>query len=125
MTGTFQVPVTCHPSPESPMKPIASLFSTMGIQWGLRGDPHLWREMEQYFAATPLPETVDELPPLIKAAFETLTGHPFSFDKHFFVDRYDSGGMSSGYISTQFWQERAIPLLCDRYEKAAVRMQGK
>ena len=96
---------------------VASLFQEEPIQWGLRGDPYLWREMAQYFEHTPLPATAEELRVLIETAFESLTGQPISIDKHFFVERFSHGGMSSGHISPEFWRDKAIPLLLARYSE--------
>ena len=96
---------------------IASLFDIKPIQWGLRGDPYLWQEMQTYFQKNPLPTSPDKLTPLVVAAFEQLTGHLFSTSHDFHIQRYSHGGMSSGYISIQFWQEKAIPLLLAQYAK--------
>lgn len=95
---------------------IAALFQEGGPkQWGLRGDPHLWREMQSHFEQTALPATADELSALIETAFESLTGHSISAGDPFFVERFSHGGMSSGYVSPSFWRDKAIPLLRARY----------
>ena len=94
---------------------MVSLFDTKPIQWGLRGDPHLWQEMRTHFEPIPLPATASEVSVLVEAAFETLTGHSIVGDEHFFVERFSHGGMSSGYISPKFWRETVMPLLHARY----------
>jgi hypothetical protein len=94
---------------------VASLFLKEPIQWGLRGDPYLWREMRSHFERVPLPAAADELSTLIETAFELLTGHSISTSNHFFVERFSHGGMSSGHISPDFWRNEAIPLLRARY----------
>ncbi|MCB0212544.1 MAG: hypothetical protein KDJ52_24585 [Anaerolineae bacterium] len=96
-------------------KTVASLFDEKPIQWGLRGDPHLWQEMRVHFASTPLPAAASELDVLLETAFETLTGHSIAGDEHFFIERFDHGGMSSGYISPKFWREKVMPLLHAHY----------
>ena len=96
-------------------KTVASLFEEKPRQWNLRGDPHLWREMAAHFAQTPLPATADELSALIETAFESLTGYPLSSTTPFFIERYSHGGMSSGYISPDFWRDKILPLLRIRY----------
>ena len=98
-------------------KTVAALFQEEPMQWGLRGDPYLWREMRAYFEQTPLPETAVALNALIEAAFASLTGQPISTNSPFFVERFSHGGMSSGYVSPDFWHEKAIPLLHSRYAK--------
>ena len=97
---------------------VASLFQPEPQQWGLRGDPYLWREMRRYFEQTPLPTTVDELNTLIETAFEALTGHSISVGSHFFVESFNHGGMSGGHISPDFWREKAMPLLGARCAQA-------
>lgn len=94
---------------------IAALFQAGPKQWGLRGDPHLWNEMRGRFSDTPLPATADELSALIEAAFESLTGQPISTRDPFFIERLSHGGMSSGYVSPEFWRDKAIPFLLARY----------
>ncbi|MCB9077037.1 MAG: hypothetical protein H6631_05570 [Anaerolineaceae bacterium] len=94
---------------------MASLFQERPQQWGLRGDPHLWQEMRGYFEHTPLPATADELTSLVETAFEALTGHSMSIPNHFFIERFSHGGMSSGYVSPDFWRDKVIPLLQARY----------
>ncbi len=94
---------------------VASLFQEEPVQWGLRGDPYLWREMRSHFERIPLPATADELSILIETAFESLTGHSISASNPFFVERFSHGGMSSGHISPEFWRDKAISLLRDRY----------
>jgi molybdenum cofactor cytidylyltransferase len=94
---------------------ISDLFTEEPYQWGLRGDPHLWRAMHEHFEETPLPPTGEELMALIASAFAMLTGHPISEPDPFFVERYSHGGMSSGYVDPRFWRKKVLPLLQARY----------
>lgn len=96
------------------MKTIASLFDEQPVQWSLRGDPHLWREMREYFDDVPLPSSTDELVALIQQAFHTLTGHSISETEPFFTERYNTGGMSSGMLLPTFWREKIVPMLVGR-----------
>lgn len=98
-------------------KHLGSLFEHEPIQWGLRGDPYLWREMRSHFASAPLPESLAKLEEQIAEAFLTLTGQPITTPKVFKVDRFAHGGMSSGGISPDFWRDSALPLLKKRYEE--------
>ena len=98
-------------------KTIASFFEERPYQWGLRGDPHLWDEMSEHFAHTPIPKTVDELFHLIETAFELLTGHSFSESDNFFIERFNHGGMSGGVVSPEFWRNKVIPMMRERFEK--------
>ena len=84
----------------------------------MRGDPYLWNEMRDHFAETPLPETADELIDLIETTFEQLTEHSISEEKkHIFIERLSHGGMSSGMISLEFWRDKSIPLIRERFDK--------
>lgn len=95
---------------------IAALFEEKPFQWGLRGDPHLWNEMSEYFKHTPIPETADELVNLIETVFKSLTGHSISEKTNFYIERFSHGGMSSGVISPEFWMNKVIPMLRERYK---------
>jgi hypothetical protein len=94
---------------------ISDLFLPEPLQWGLRGDPYLWREMAEHFKGVSLPESQGVLSSMLEEAFLKLTGHPVSYLQHFRVERHAHGGMSSGSISTAFWRERGIPLLLSRF----------
>jgi hypothetical protein len=44
---------------------ISEIFEEEPIQWGLRGDPWLWRELKSKFESVPMPETSEALKKLI------------------------------------------------------------
>ena len=94
---------------------IADLFEPKPEQWGLRGDPYLWRETAQYFCDAPLPSSLIQLTAALEEAFLLLTNKSISFSGNFHIPRHSHGGMSSGHISTEFWRKRAIPLLLSRF----------
>lgn len=94
---------------------IGQLFEEEPSQWGLRGDPFLWRKMRDHLSEVPLPADVTELEATIASAFLELTDHPISDTENFYVEEFAHGGMSSGSICLEFWRERAIPLLRKRY----------
>lgn len=93
-----------------------AIFREKPQQWGLRGDPFLWAEMKRQLKTTPLPVSPEAARAVVEGVFAMLTGHPISEDEAFFIERYSHGGMSSGYISPEFWRERAMPLLLSRYQ---------
>jgi molybdenum cofactor cytidylyltransferase len=62
---------------------ISELFEVEPTKWGLRGDPHLWREMSARFEQTPLPDSEDELVAHIEEAFLALTGIPLSHPENY------------------------------------------
>jgi hypothetical protein len=94
---------------------IANLFEPEPVQWGLRGDPYLWREMAQHFFDVPLPSSAAHLTAELEAAFQLLTNHPLSLSGSIHMPRHSHGGMSSGLISIEFWQSTAFPLLLSRF----------
>jgi hypothetical protein len=96
-------------------KTVASLFQIEPSRWGLRGDRYLWREMQAILASNPYPNSEDQLVALLEQTYQHLTGIPLAQHEPIFVARYSHGGMSSGYVSPQFWIEHAIPLLRTRY----------
>jgi hypothetical protein len=94
---------------------IGQLFKEEPLQWGLRGDPYLWREMCAQFSTTPLPHLGSDFDEQIEQAFQRLAGHPLSTPRNFHVREFAHGGLSSGGISPEFWREKAFPLLRARY----------
>jgi len=97
---------------------IAFLFEDRPDQWGLRGDPYLWKAMQAHFSTTPLPADASELADLVAQAFQDLTGYPIATEDHFYLDEFAHGGMSSGHVSPEFWRDTAIPFLCARHAEA-------
>ena len=94
---------------------IGELFEIAPKQWNLRGDPHLWKEMQAYFSSVPLPSSAASLEEQFAQVFLTLTGQPLSGSEPFYTEKYAHGGMSSGYISPAFWREQILSLLLARY----------
>jgi hypothetical protein len=98
-----------------PSKTLVSLFRDEPSHWGLRGDPYLWQEMKAALGNHIYPSTEEQLTALLEQTYQQLTGTPLNSPDPIFVERYSHGGMSSGYVSPQFWAEKAIPLLRARY----------
>jgi len=96
-------------------KALASLFQEVPTRWGLRGDPDLWQDMQATLGSHAYPRTEAQLTVLLEQTYQQLTGAPLSKPDPVFVERYTHGGMSSGYVSPQFWAETAIPLIRSRY----------
>ena len=96
---------------------ISELFEDEPVQWGLRGDPFLWRELKETFKETKVPESPSELQLLIEREYEKSTGRPISYQEQFVVERFRSHGMSSGGVSPDFWVNIGIPLLVGRHAK--------
>lgn len=97
---------------------LTTLFQNRPGQWGLRGDPYLWDELAAALADQAYPETEEALVALLAQAYEQLTGAPLASPSPVYVERFSHGGMSSGYVSPQFWAETAIPMLAAKYREA-------
>ena len=96
---------------------ISEIFEDEPTQWGLRGDPFLWRELKEKFKDTDMPSSPIELKTLLEQEYENSTGYPSSHKKHIHISRFSSQGMSSGSISPDFWVTTGIPLLVSRHAK--------
>jgi hypothetical protein len=103
------------------VNPFSAMFKSEPFQWGLRGDPFLWRAMARALSSKPLPDTDDQFDALVEGEFERLTGSPLPGEKavsesdSIYVKRFARGGMSSGHISPHFWRVTALPLLHSRF----------
>jgi hypothetical protein len=96
---------------------VSKIFEENPERWGLRGDPYLWDELQQVFTTIPLPCSKTCFIHHFEKFFLELTNHSFKSESDFWVEKYDLGGMSSGGISVEFWQKKALPLLFTRLEK--------
>lgn len=93
----------------------SSIFKQRPQQFAFRGDPHLWNELEKSFGGIEFPRNEEDLVELIHTQMRELTGTSTEFAEDFFVERYATGGMSSGMVNCEFWERRAIPLLLGRF----------
>ncbi len=100
------------------MKAISQLFDREPAQWGLRGDPYLWKEMKAKLGLLTMPEASADLERVLHSAFLDLTERTLETLDPIFVQRYDQGGMSSGMVCPEFWRNTAIPLIVSRYDDA-------
>ena len=106
--------------PRADPRSIGALFDRDVTQWGLRGDPCLWRELRARFAHTSLPPDRFTLRSVVAAAVEDIIGVPLSSDRaSVYVAEFDPGhGMSAGAVSVEWWNGTGIPILLDRYNAA-------
>jgi hypothetical protein len=96
---------------------IDKVFANEPGQWGLRGDPYLWEELREDLKYKKEPATEAELESTLTHSFEKLTGQTLSPGKEFFLEKLSHGGMSSGYVSCDFWLQRGFPLLLEGFRK--------
>jgi hypothetical protein len=77
--------------------------------WGFRGDPHLWEELKAYISMVELPGSLEEFDVLLHRAYEDITGRKLAPDQRFLIERFNSNGVSSGHISSDFWITDGFP----------------
>ena len=97
---------------------VGQLFDRPPSQWGLRGDPYLWRALRARFAATPLPTDSWELRRMIQTAAEEIIGTSLSTaEEAVHLPEFDPGhGMSAGAVHPSWWKNTGIRILIDRFE---------
>jgi hypothetical protein len=100
------------------MKELSDLFDPEPDQWGLRGDPWVWRAMRAHLAGAYLPPSAGEVTSMLYTAFDRIAAVDLATETEASVYReeFAHGGMSSGYISIDAWRTRLLPLLIDRAE---------
>ncbi|MGK0390067.1 MAG: hypothetical protein ACI94Y_002818 [Maribacter sp.] len=87
------------------------------IQYGLRGDPFLWKELKVTYELSNV-KTEKEFEEFLYSTFEKVTGEKLIPDQTYDVSRYQFGGMSSGSVHGNFWIEKGFPLLIEQFRKA-------
>lgn len=95
---------------------VADLMFPERENWGYRGDPFLWQEMRQALARVPVPDNQDDLQQILLNSAQSLINASFSAENGVFVNRFSHGGMSSGWVSFEFWTRDIIPELLQRAE---------
>ncbi len=98
-------------------KDLLLIFDNKPEQWGLRGDPYLWSEMREAFAGRSLEISEKDLANEVCKYYEKAVGEPLKYDSQVYVERFAHGGMSSGYVSGEFWICRGIPKLIDSFRR--------
>jgi O-acetyl-ADP-ribose deacetylase (regulator of RNase III) len=104
---------------------VGALFDPPPLQFGLRGDPYLWRDLRARFADTPLPPDWHAVRRLLTDAIEQVVGEPLTGrdtvawsgpDASVHVPEYDPGhGMSAGSVHLPWWSRTGVPIILDRF----------
>ncbi|MET0422665.1 MAG: hypothetical protein ABW046_02245 [Actinoplanes sp.] len=106
------------------MKQVTDLFDPEPPQWGLRGDPWVWRAMSTHLTGTYLPPSIGEVERLLLVAFDRVVGVNLSTETQPWVYRPEfarDDGLSSGNVDLNTWRATLLPLLIDR---ARQRLSG-
>ncbi|MFD8142864.1 rhomboid family intramembrane serine protease [Streptomyces sp. NPDC059708] len=116
--GAALASVAAGVSVDVPLPRMSVLFEPEPRQWGLRGDPHLWRALRDELSGTDLPDSADAAARRLRAAFRELVGQDLyeSAESSVYLERYarPNGGMSNGSVCLDAWRERLMPLLLER-----------
>jgi hypothetical protein len=99
------------------MKAVSDLFDPEPEQWGLRGDPWVWRTMSEHLAGTYLPPSAGEAERLLYATFERVVGVDLDTETAPWVFREEfarGDGLSSGNVHLESWRTVLLPALIDR-----------
>lgn len=96
---------------------VSEIFDSKPLQWGLRGDPYLWDDLQKVFNAVEVPHNEEAFLHELLSNIELLIGGTLNQDSIIFVEHYNKGGMSGGSISGDFWIRKAIPLLIKRLQE--------
>jgi hypothetical protein len=103
------------------MTDFGDLFEPEPRQWGLRGDPPLWRIMREEFRGVALPDSKSAVRSLIEGAFLDHTGAQLDAGspENIRVPKFAVGsGMSDGIVRRDFWMLTVRPLIVDRWAVA-------
>lgn len=90
------------------------LFTPPEVQWGLRGDPHVWELLRVDLSDVRIPASADAAIRLVHESFTRITGVRLDdpgLPDHVFRKELDHGGMSGGYVSIEAWRDRLMPLV--------------
>ena len=98
------------------MKQVADLFDPEPEQWGLRGDPWVWRALRDHLGEAYLPPSLAEVEAMLYTAFNRLVAVDLATETNpaIYREQFAHGGMSSGQVHLDTWRAVLLPLLLDR-----------
>jgi hypothetical protein len=101
------------------MKQVADLFDPEPEQWGLRGDPWVWRALRDHLGESYLPPSVGEVEAMLYTAFDRIVAVDLATETApaIYREEFAHGGMSSGHIHLETWRAELLPLLIDRADR--------
>ena len=100
---------------------VSKFFDPEPIQWGLRGDPSLWRDMKVKTVRTNLPISSNDFEKLLYKLFIELTGELPQKGKNIYLKKYETIGMSIGVVCSDFWLDKGFSVLIQRYIESEER----
>ena len=85
-------------------------------QYGLRGDPYLWKELEILSISKEI-KNEEGFRHFLIQNIERIISNKLEKGKSIFVAKYNFGGMSGGSISCDFWLDKGIPILMSQFKE--------
>lgn len=95
---------------------VSDIFRGSMPQWGSRGNPYFWDDLQTVFSFKSIPISSEELISIIHEVFYRITGERLVEDAVCYVDSYAHGGMSSGQVTGEWIINTCIPMLQERLE---------
>lgn len=92
---------------------VANTIFKEPTQWGLRGDPQMWDALKEFA----LKSNPDNFMNAILSEFDRIIETGEKDDSAAFIKEFATGGMTSGCVSLDWFNETGFPLLKERYEK--------
>lgn len=91
-------------------------YESLNLKWGLRGDPYLWEELRN-LAVNKEFKSKSVFESFLDDNFKKLTqAGILSDDKsRVYIEKFNHGGISGGWVSIDTWMSRILPLLKSRY----------
>ncbi len=96
---------------------LSLIFERRPWQWGLRGDPYMWDDLQSRCMGKSADMDEYDLAHMVFDFFEETTGEALSMDSRPYVEKYAHGGMSSGGLSGEFWISKGIPMLVENLRR--------
>ena len=98
-------------------KDLSLIFERRPWQWGLRGDPYMWDDLQGKCVGKSTDIDEYDMAHMVFDFFKATTGESLSLDSRPYVEKYAHGGMSSGGLSGEFWISKGIPMLVENLRR--------
>ena len=98
------------------MEKIVQIFKEEPYQWGFRGDPYLWKELESRLLEIK-PITEKNFARILDATFDEFIEKEGTkkTGKSVIISSFPKSGMSGGVVSLEWWYDMGLPLLKKRF----------
>ena len=90
-------------------KSVSIIFDKRPTQWGLRGEPFLWDDLEILFSKCDLPISRERFEDILDNFLTDLLKEAKYKRGVIYIERYAHGGMSSGCINLIDWENERRP----------------